>query len=58
MCDLLAYKIGRIFALMYETNKCTQIKYALPYITIHLHISVAFRTIIRVRDKLLLPSGH
>jgi len=36
---------------MLQTNKFTMIKYALPYIKIHQHVSVAYATIIRVLYK-------
>jgi len=31
-----------IFTLMQETNKCTLMKYALSYINIHRHFSIAW----------------
>jgi hypothetical protein len=37
--------------LMWQTNKCTLITYALPYTNIHLHVLVAFVTFIRVVYK-------
>ena len=42
----IIFQHGCMFTLMWYINKCTQIKYALSYINIHLHVLGTFVTII------------